>query len=55
MTGKGAGDVTFDLTRVVPALATLELHSESSMAMDAGGEPAPMNTVVDFNLKLESK
>jgi hypothetical protein len=54
MTGKGSGDVTFDLGQLMAREATLELHSEMQMVMGAP-QKTTIGMKMDINLHLETK
>ena len=55
MTGKGTGESTFDLAKLLPSAGTTDLHSETSMAMDMGGQKQAISTKMDLNVRLEAK
>ena len=55
MTAKGSGDRTFDLTKILPSKGTVDFHSDSSMAMDMGGQKQGMTMKMDMNIRLEGK
>jgi hypothetical protein len=55
MDGQGTADLKFDLTKLLPSEATLNSHSDLSMAMNAGGQKQSMAMKLDLNLRLESK
>jgi hypothetical protein len=55
MTGKGAGDVTFDLGQILPREGTFGYESDIEMGMDMGGQPKAMSMKIDLNLRLEQK
>ncbi len=55
MTGAGSGEITFDLTRLLPTLATTKSHSEVSMGVNIGGQNQTMTRKTDLELRLESK
>ena len=55
MTGGGSGDLSFDLTRLMPTRATIETHSDVSMQVDAGGRKQTMQMKQGFNIRMESK
>ena len=55
MNGKGTGESTFDLGKLLASAGTSDLHSETEMAMDMGGQKQPISTKLDLNVRLESK
>ena len=55
MAGKGTGDLTLDLAKLLPAKGTTDFHSETSMAMDLAGQKQTMTVKMDLNLRLETK
>ncbi len=55
MTGNGNGKITLDLSQLLPQEATVELHSESSMAMNAGDQKQTMTLKTEMNVRLEAK
>lgn len=55
MTGAGSGDISFDLTRLMPTRATIDTHSDVSMQMDAGGRKQAMQMKQNFEIHVESK
>jgi hypothetical protein len=55
MTGNGKGEVTYDLTHLLPQEGTMEFHSEYAMSMNAGGQKQAMNMKMDANLRFDAK
>jgi hypothetical protein len=55
MDGKGSANVTFDLTRFLPTLATVDSHSDTSMGVNAGGKVQEMAMKMDMNMRMEAK
>jgi len=55
MTGKGTGERTVDLGKLLPLAGTGEVHSETSMVMNAGGQKQAMTMKMDMNIRLETK
>ncbi len=55
MTTKATGEVTVDLTQLLPAMATMDSHSDLSMGMDLGGKKQAMDMKLDLNLQIQSK
>ena len=55
MSGKGSGDVTFDLTRLLPQEGTSVFLSESVMEVDMGGQKNAMTVKTTANVRLEGK
>ncbi len=55
LTGTGKGEVTFNLTRLLPRQAAIDSHSELLMGMNAGGQKQSLEMKIDVNMELESK
>jgi hypothetical protein len=55
MVGTGTGESKFDLGKLLPSEGTTDLHSETDMAMNMGGQKQPISTKLDLNVRLESK
>lgn len=55
MSGQGKGQVTSDLTRILPLDGTAELHTDMAMTMDMGGQKQPMALKTDMSVRLEGK
>jgi len=55
MTGSGTGEATLDLGKLLPVAGTTDLHSETDMAMNMGGQKQPISTKLNLNVTLESK
>jgi hypothetical protein len=55
MVGNGSGERTFDLAHLLPTAGTGKLHSETSMAMNMGGQKQAMTMKMDMNLRFEAK
>ena len=55
MTGKGTGQSTFNLNKLLPTVGTGNVLSEVSMTMNMGGQKQAMTMKTDINLKFESK
>jgi hypothetical protein len=55
MTGKGSGDLAFDLTRLLPGEGTCAFISEAVMEMNVGGQKNAMTTKTTLNLRVEGK
>ena len=55
MTGTGTGESTFDLGKLLPSAGTSDLHSDTDMAMDMGGQKQAISTKLDLNVRLETK
>lgn len=53
--GRGKGEVTFDLTRILPQTGNAELHTDMAMAIDAGGQKQAMTMKMDVQVGLEAK
>jgi hypothetical protein len=55
MIGTGTGQNTFDLGKLLASSGTTDLHSETDMAMNMGGQKQPISTKMDLNVRLQSK
>jgi hypothetical protein len=55
LAGKGSGTSTADLAQIFPLERIVEVHSEQSLTMDAGGQPQPMTIKTDVKLRFEAK
>ena len=55
MDGRGKGEVTFDLTRILPQTGNAQLHTDMAMAIDAGGQKQAMTMKMDVQVGLEAK
>ena len=55
MVGTGSSENAFDLAHLLPTMGTGKLHSESSMAMNMGGQKQPMTMKMDINFQFEAK
>ena len=55
LTGQGKGQVSSDLTRILPLEGNAELHTDMAMAVDAGGQKQDMNMKMDMTVRLEGK
>jgi hypothetical protein len=55
MAGKGTGERTIDLGKLLPIAGTGEVRSETSMSLDAGGQKQAMTMKMDMNVRLEAK
>ena len=55
LASNGKGESSIDLGKVLPAAATLDMHSEMTMAMNTGGQKQNMDMKLDMNMRLESK
>jgi hypothetical protein len=55
MTGTGSGEITFELSKLLPVEGTTDIHSDYSMSLDMGGQKQPMTMKMDLNMRLESK
>jgi hypothetical protein len=55
MAGKGTTEFTLDLAKLLPAKGATDFHSESTMALNLGGQNQPMSVKMDLNLRLEGK
>jgi hypothetical protein len=55
MIGTGTGQGMFDLGKLLPSEGTMDLHSETDMAMNMGGQKQAISTKLDLNVRLESR
>jgi len=55
LTGEGTGEVTSDLTQLLPREATIESHTDLSLTMNMGGQKQAMTMKLDLTLRLETK
>ena len=55
MVGNGTGESTFDLAQLMPATGTANIHSETSMSMNIGGQNQAMTMKMDVSLQFEAK
>jgi hypothetical protein len=55
MSGSGKGEVTTDLSQLLPNKGSADIHSEMSMGMDVGGQKQLLSTSIDINFGFESK
>lgn len=53
--GAGGGEVSIDLTRLLPVQATIKAHSETTTDMDMGGQKQTLTAKTDTDTRLESK
>ena len=55
MTGQGKGQVTSDLSRILPVEGNAELHTDRAMAADMGGQKQAMTMKTDMTIRLQAK
>jgi hypothetical protein len=55
MAGKGSGETTLDLAKILPQEGAADLHADLSLAMNAGGQTQAMTMKTEANFRLESK
>jgi hypothetical protein len=55
LSSTGSGEMTTDLRQLVPVQATIDMHSDTTMAMDAGGQKNEMSMKMSINIRMESK
>jgi hypothetical protein len=55
MTGQGKGQVSSDLTRILPLEGSAELHTELAMAMNMGSQKQAMTMKMDMKVRLDAK
>ena len=55
MVGNGTNQSTIDLAHLLPATGTSTAHSETSMAINMGGQEQAMNMKLDMKLQFEAK
>jgi hypothetical protein len=54
MVGNGTGELTYDLGQLLPAEATSDLRTESSMSL-GGAQKQTINQKLELNVKLQAK
>jgi hypothetical protein len=54
MVGNGTGELTYDLGQLLPAQATSDLRTESSMSL-GGAQKQTINQKLELNVKLQAK
>ncbi len=55
MTGQGSGEVTIDLTRLIPPEGSFAYNSDAAMSIDAGGQKQTMTMKMQMNLRVQTK
>lgn len=55
METKGTGTTTLNLSKLMPASAAVDGHTEMAMSMNAGGKKQSMEMNMDMTMKFESK
>jgi len=55
MATQATGETTFDLKKIVAPNGTMDLHSDSSMAMDIAGQKQTMTMKMDMKISIEGK
>ena len=55
MAGKGTAELTLDLAKLLPAKGASDFHSETSLALNLGGQNQPMSVKMDLNVRFEAK
>jgi hypothetical protein len=55
MDGSGNGEITVELSRLLPLKGTLQSHADLSMGMNAGGQKQTMSMKMDINMQIETK
>lgn len=55
MTSTGGGSATWDLSKILPMEATIDLKSDMAMGIPTGGEQQNMTMKMDMNLRLQSR
>jgi hypothetical protein len=55
MTGNGTGEVSLDLTQILPPEASVEYHQDMSMSISNAGQKQSMVMKMDLTLHIESK
>jgi hypothetical protein len=55
MTGKGTGELSLDLGKLLPSAGTTDFHSETAMGLNMGGQKQAITVKMDLNLRLEAK
>ena len=54
MTGTGGGEITLDVSKLLPVGGTLKRHSDYQMSVDMGGQKQAVNMKMDLEVRLES-
>ena len=55
MTGKATGESTFDLAKLMASAESTQFHSETSMAINMGGQKQAVSSKLDMSMQLEAK
>ena len=55
MSGQGKGQVTSDLTRLLPLEGNTELHTDLAMKANVSGQKQGLSTKMDMTVRLQSK
>ncbi|HEY9175523.1 MAG TPA: DUF6263 family protein [Verrucomicrobiae bacterium] len=55
LAGEGVGELSIDLTKLLPVEATLQAHSEATMAVDMAGQKQNLTVKTDTETRLKSK
>ena len=55
LSSKGTGEITADLTQLLPPKSTMKMQNESSMSMGSGDQKTAMSMKMDLNLIMETK
>jgi hypothetical protein len=55
MSGKGTGELTMDLARLLPQKANVDSHTELQMGVNAGGQKQTMAMNMDVSMQVECK
>jgi hypothetical protein len=55
MTGAGTENTTIDLTKIMPSKGTAEVHTETTMSMDMGGQKQTIVIKSATDLQMETK
>ncbi len=55
MTGKGSGELSLDLGKLLPSAGTTGFHSEAVMGLNLGGQNQVLTMKMDVELRLEAR
>jgi hypothetical protein len=55
MTGKGTGERIYDLAKLLPTTGKGQVHSETAMSMNMGGQKQAMNVKTDIEIRFAAK
>jgi hypothetical protein len=55
LTGKGTGNVTADLSKLVPSQAAIDMHIEMNAELTMGAKKQPFAMKMDVNITTEAR